>query len=70
MPGCRKLDSAPTSAARGDRVLLSRYVRVRARPPRAANDNRRIAAPSLWHWALLVGVAPTIGLVAVLSVLL
>ncbi|VUD72327.1 hypothetical protein [Methylobacterium symbioticum] len=70
MPGCRKLETAPNAAIRGERVALARYVRVRARPPRAANDNRRLAAPNLWHWALLVGVAPTIGIVAALSVLL
>ena len=70
MPGCRKLDAVPTSAVRGERVALARYVRVRARAPRAANDNRRLSAPSLWHWALVVGVAPTVGILAALSVLL
>ncbi len=70
MPGCRKLEPAPSSAFRGDRVPLSRYVRVRSRPPRAANDNRRLSAPSVWHWAMLVGLVPTLGLVAALSILL
>lgn len=71
MPGCRKLDTPPTTSHPPDgRVVLSHYVRLRARPPRAANDNRRTAGPALWHWALLVGIGPAVGLLAAVSALL
>ncbi|WP_375463075.1 hypothetical protein [uncultured Methylobacterium sp.] len=68
MPGCRKLDlSSSPPAARG-RVELATYVRRRARPPRACNDNR---GPALrWPWALLIGAGPALALVAALSTLL
>lgn len=71
MPGCRKLDAFPTTPRPTDgRVVLSHYVRLRARPPRPANDNRRAAGPALWHWALLVGIGPVFGLIAAVSVLI
>ncbi|MFC6746111.1 hypothetical protein ACFQFG_16235 [Methylobacterium persicinum] len=52
---------------------LQRYVRQgrRAqRAPRAANDNRRLSAPSGWYWAIVVGAMPTVGLLVALSTLL
>ncbi|MDP4024320.1 hypothetical protein Q8W71_16965 [Methylobacterium sp. NEAU 140] len=45
-------------------------MRHNLRTPRPANDNRRIGGPRIWHWALVVGAMPTIGLLAALSALL
>ncbi|MFD0934037.1 hypothetical protein [Methylobacterium trifolii] len=49
---------------------MAHYVRLRARPPRPANDNRSAAREHFWHWALIIGAMPTIGLVMALSSLL
>ncbi|WP_336486820.1 hypothetical protein [Methylobacterium nigriterrae] len=70
MPGCRSTISANLPPIRRDRVELSRYVRLRAVPPRPANENRRSSAPKLWHWALAIGTAPTIGIALALSILI
>ncbi|MGU3540910.1 hypothetical protein [Methylobacterium sp. A54F] len=70
MPGCRRFASSDLPPTRRNRVEVSRYVRLRAVPPRASNDNRAAASPKLWHWALAFGTAPTIGLVLALSILI
>ncbi|MET0369459.1 MAG: hypothetical protein ABW058_14945 [Methylobacterium sp.] len=49
---------------------MQRYVRTGRRAPRAANDNRRLRAPSGWYWAIVVGAMPTVGLLVALSTLL
>ncbi|MCJ2026516.1 MULTISPECIES: hypothetical protein [unclassified Methylobacterium] len=49
---------------------MQRYVRTGRRAPRAANDNRRLSAPSGWYWAIVVGAMPTVGLLVALSTLL
>ena len=69
MPGCRKLDASSSSSRRSSRVEVSHYVRLRVRPSRASNDNRS-AAPRFWHWALIIGAMPTVGLAIALSTLL
>jgi hypothetical protein len=51
-------------------VELQRYVRHTRRAPRAANDNRRLSAPSAWYWAIVVGAMPTVGLLVALSTFL
>lgn len=73
MPGCRKFDATSLPPVPPPRVELQRYVRQgrRAqRAPRAANDNRRLTAPSGWYWAIVVGAMPTLGLLVALSTLL
>lgn len=49
---------------------MSRYVRLRAVAPKPANDNRSPAAPRIWHWAVALGAAPTIGLALIVSLLI
>ncbi|WP_430911769.1 hypothetical protein [Methylobacterium sp. sgz302541] len=46
---------------------MSRYVRLRAAPPRAANDNRHPARSRLWPWVLAFGAAPTLGMAVILA---
>ena len=70
MPGCRKFDAASLPPTPPQRVELQRYVRTGRRAPRAANDNRRLSAPSGWYWAIVVGAMPTVGLLLALSTLL
>ncbi|KAB1071799.1 hypothetical protein [Methylobacterium planeticum] len=70
MPSCRRSLSSTLPPTGHDRVELSRYVRLRAVPPRPSNDNRGPSAPKLWHWALAIGTAPTIGLALALSILI
>lgn len=70
MPGCRKFDAASLPPALPRRVELQRYVRTGRRAPRAANDNRRLSAPSGWYWAIVVGAMPTVGLLVALSTFL
>ena len=69
MPSCRRSLSSNLPPTGHDRVQLARYVRLRAIPPRPANENRRPSTPKLWHWALAIGTAPTIGLVLALTIL-
>lgn len=66
MPGCRTSVRSTLLRAPQARISLSRYVRVKAVPPRAANDNRSLG-PRFWPWALALGVAPSLALVVILS---
>ncbi|MEA1834198.1 hypothetical protein U8607_19075 [Methylobacterium durans] len=70
MPSCnRSVSPSHALRPRRSRVELSRYVRVRAAPPRAANDNRT-GAPQLWRWAIALGAAPTLAVALALSLLI
>ncbi len=70
MPGCRKIDAVSLPVLPPRRVELRRFVKRGARPPRAANDNRRVGSRRSWYWMLVVGAMPTLGLLAILSTLL
>jgi hypothetical protein len=70
MPSCRRSFSSNLPPTGHARVELSHYVRLRAVPPRPANDNRSASAPKLWHWAVAIGTAPTIGLALALTILI
>ncbi|GEP05471.1 hypothetical protein [Methylobacterium oxalidis] len=70
MPSCSRFASSSHAHRPGrGRVELSRYVRIRAVPPRAANDNRT-GAPQLWRWAIALGTAPTLAVALALSFLI
>ncbi|WP_238296665.1 hypothetical protein, partial [Methylobacterium soli] len=62
--------SATARPGRAPWAAGSSYVRLRAVPPRPANDNRSASAPKLWHWAVAIGTAPTIGLALALTILI
>ncbi|GBU17663.1 MAG: hypothetical protein COT28_11555 [Methylobacterium sp. CG08_land_8_20_14_0_20_71_15] len=70
MPGCRSSILSPSLPARPAPAIVSRYVRSHALPPRPANDNRRVMHPQIWHWALGIGVMPTVGIALLLSLLI
>lgn len=70
MPGCRSTIRSSTLRSPREPAPLSRYVRLRTAPPRAANDNGRFQGPRLWQWALALGVAPTVGLALILSLMI
>lgn len=70
MPGCRRSIRSSTFRPEGERISVSRYVRLRAVAPKPANDNRSPAAPRIWHWAVALGAAPTIGLALIVSLLI
>jgi len=48
-------------------VRLSTYVVTRRLPPRAANDNRSKRSTHRWQWALMVGIAPALTALLLLS---
>ncbi|MDR7039084.1 anti-sigma-K factor RskA [Methylobacterium sp. BE186] len=70
MPSCnRSVGSSHALRSERRRLELARYVRIRAVPPRAANDNRT-GAPQLWRWAVALGAAPTLAIALALSILI
>lgn len=67
MPICRRPLSIPAEFPTQAPVRLSRYVVRRRVPPKATNDNRRQRGGPSWALAVMIGAAPTLTAIIVMT---